>query len=77
MKKRRKISEEGLRRLRESIQRTQPWKTGGVKTQEGKAKTRLNAQKHGLYGAELAAMRALLRAAKTQLKQLGVTRNSR
>jgi hypothetical protein len=42
------------------IRKAQPWKSGGVKTLEGKQITRYNALKHGARGAEMMQYKRLL-----------------
>ena len=54
------------------IRHWQPWKTAGVKTPEGKAKSRLNATKHGATSAETKAIRAFLAHCRRQLRALKV-----
>lgn len=46
----------------EMIKNWKPWeKTTGPKTEAGKKKVSQNAQKHGLYGQDFKALRAVMR----------------
>src|SRR5579872_2997180 len=65
----RKWTEEERRRQAELIRSWQPWRKAGVKTQQGKAKSRMNALKHGLYGMDTKVMRLILAEARANLKR--------
>ncbi|WAW05476.1 hypothetical protein NB639_09190 [Oxalobacter formigenes] len=45
-----------------AIHRWKPWKSAGVKTAEGKERSKMNALKHGEYSAEAKARRRKLNA---------------
>ena len=55
----------------ELIQQWQPWKKAGVKTAQGKAKSCMNALKHGASSAETKAMRQYLRQCRRLLRSKG------
>ena len=42
------------------IQQWQPWQKAGVKTEKGKAISKMNALKHGAYSAQVKAVRRVL-----------------
>ena len=49
----------------EMIRNWQPWKSStGAKTKAGKAVSKMNAHKHGLYSAEIKALEKALRDQK-------------
>ncbi|MEI7669467.1 MAG: hypothetical protein WCJ33_05240 [Pseudomonadota bacterium] len=50
------------------IRKWQPWDSAGVKTKEGKEISKMNATKHGIYGAEFKMMRAELKACKKRIE---------
>lgn len=56
--KRSPLTPDRLASLRKSIQRVKPWESAtGPKTAAGKARSRMNAVKHGLRSAEVIAAR--------------------
>ena len=67
MTKPRRWTQEQRARQAELIRRWQPWKTGGVKTPEGKARSCKNAYKHGAYSYETNLMRRYVTLARKQL----------
>lgn len=52
------------KRQAQLIRAWQPWKLAGVKTQAGKAISRMNAYKHGLYSAEVKQIEKFLAYSK-------------
>lgn len=54
------------------IQKWQPWKSAGVKTQAGKEISKMNAYKHGMRSAE---MRKITQLISNQRKFLGKITN--
>src|SRR5690606_36624796 len=53
------------------IRKLKPWlRSTGPRSEAGKAKTRLNAQKHGLRSAELALLRGALKRHRLFLRNL-------
>ena len=63
LNRRYRLTPEGLTRLRGSIQRVKPWLySTGPRTLEGKARSRMNAWKHGERSAEEIARRRELAA---------------
>ncbi len=60
------------RRLRQSqmIQEWQPWKLAGIKTQEGKDISKMNAYKHGARCADVREMARQLTKWQKELSQL-------
>lgn len=64
-----RLSPEGLASLRASAARTQPWKRAtGPRTAEGKARSRMNAWRHGERSAEAMAARAEIARAMKLLR---------
>ncbi len=61
-------NEKSRKRQATLISGWKPWLSSGVKTAEGKEKSKMNALKHGAYSAELEAMRAYLRECRKLLK---------
>ena len=67
-----RLTPEGLISLRSSAARTRPWdQSTGPKSPEGKARSRMNAQKHGERSARATASRGaiarLMRSVREQL----------
>ena len=58
-------TDEARRKQSERIRQTRPWdKSTGPRSHAGKARTRLNAVKHGYRSADMDLIRALLRSNK-------------
>jgi len=60
-------TDEDRKRQSEAIQRWRPWEcsTGAI-TAEGKEASKMNAFKHGAYGAEMKRLEKLLQKIKTE-----------
>lgn len=65
---------EERQRQAEKIRQWQPWKKGGVKTPEGKAKSRMNALKHGGYSRQMKTLRHFLRESRRLLLALAAAK---
>jgi hypothetical protein len=62
---------ERRKRQSEMIMQWKPWtKSTGFKSQEGKAVSKMNAYKHGLYGSKIKSLHALLMERKRFFKNL-------
>lgn len=66
----RQWTEEERKRQAELIRSWEPWNKAGVKTPEGKAKSRMNALKHGAYGAEVKTIRRYLKECRKRLEMV-------
>jgi hypothetical protein len=67
-----RLSRSGLRSLRAKIRRSQPWKKStGPRTKGGKARSALNALRHGAHSA---AAIELQRRARTTIRELAAIR---
>jgi len=51
----------------QKIKEWQPWKKAGVKTQGGKASSRMNAMKHGAYSEEVKTIHRFFAHCRAQL----------
>ena len=64
-----RLTPSGLRALRASIARVKPWRlTTGPRTAEGKARSRMNAWKHGERSAEMIQNRRAIAATMRLLR---------
>ena len=55
----------------EAIREWKPWENStGAKSSAGKENSKMNAFKHGLYGAEIKGLHSLLREQKKQLMDI-------
>ncbi len=66
----RQWTDEERARQAELIRRWKPWELGGVKTAKGKSISRMNATKHGAYGADVKAAWKQLRECRRVLVEL-------
>ena len=67
-----RLSPEGLASLRASAAKTRPWeRSTGPRTPEGKARSRMNAWKHGERAAEVAQQKRLSKELLSLLRELG------
>jgi hypothetical protein len=58
---------EERKRQSELIKKWQPWDSAGVKTPEGKAISKMNATKHGIYSAEFKLLRKELKQCEKRI----------
>ena len=66
-----RLSPEGLESLRASARRTRPWeRSTGPRTAQGKARSRMNAWKHGERSAEATQQKRLSKELLSLLREL-------
>lgn len=69
--KRSLLTPDRLASLRSSIQRVKPWQAAtGPRTAAGKARSRMNALKHGLRSAEVVASRKELASLLREVREI-------
>ncbi|MQA30760.1 MAG: hypothetical protein GEU82_13140 [Luteitalea sp.] len=64
----RQWTSEERQRQAELIHQWKPWRTAGVKTAKGKARSRMNAFKHEAYSAEVKQMERHIRECRRRLR---------
>src|ERR1039457_5643783 len=73
-----RLTRAGLRSLRVAIRRSQPWtRSTGPKTDDGKARVRTNALRHGLRSAAATALRKVVRKTIEELTDGAADKNPR